>query len=91
MHKIWKYPQDMIQCVRLSHCIYICLLYTFTSKEIPFLKVIMWGTFDISCAIFSNVIISNIISLVLRDSVMDPENIVLYQMARKHALQKVFH
>ena len=34
-------------------------------------------TFDVSCGMFSNVTISNFISLVLRDSDTDPENVSL--------------
>ena len=44
----------------------ICLLYTFSLKEIPFLKAITWETFDFSYCMFSNFIISNVISLVYR-------------------------
>ena len=35
------------------------------------------GTFDVSCGMFSNIIICNIHSLVLRDSDMDSENVSL--------------
>ena len=37
------------------------------------------GTFDISRGIFSNVIITNVISLILKDSDMDSENVSLIQ------------
>ena len=35
------------------------------------------GTFDVSCGMFCNVIISNVISQVLKDSDADSENISL--------------
>ena len=35
------------------------------------------GTFDVSCCMFSNVIFSNVIRLVLRDSDTDSENVSL--------------
>ena len=54
----------------------ICLLYTFSSREIPF-KCNYVETFDVSCGMFSYVIISNAISLILSD--MDSENISLIQ------------
>ena len=52
------------------------------------------GTFDISCSMFGNVIISNVISLVLNDSDTDSENVSLIQRsvsARKHAVPRVYH
>ena len=46
----------------------ICLLYTFHFKRNNA------ETFDVSCDIFNNVIISNAISLVLRAGNTDSEN-----------------
>ena len=37
----------------------------------------MLGTFDVSCSMFNNLIFSNVISLVLRDSDTDSENVSL--------------
>ena len=54
----------------------ICLLYTFSAKEIPFKHNYM-GTSYVSCGMFSNVIIRNVISLILRDSDTDLENVSL--------------
>ena len=42
--------------IKLVTVLIICLLYTFCSKEIPFLNVNYAGTFDVSCGMFSNVI-----------------------------------
>ena len=69
MRKIWKYVQDAIQCVRLSYCID----NVFSEKEFLF-KSNYAGTFDISCGMFSSLIISDVISLVLRDSDMDSKH-----------------
>ena len=52
------------------------------------------GTFDVSCGMFSNVTISNFISLVLRDSDTDSENVSLIRRSvsdgQKHAVQRVY-
>ena len=53
-------------------------------------------TFDVDCGWPSNVNISIVISLVLRDSNTDSEKVSLIersvsQMARKHAVQRVYH
>ena len=70
MPKMCKYPQDVIRCVRSSYYIdKLLIIYLFLKRN-----SISNGTFDISCGMFSNVIISNVINLVLRDSDTDSEN-----------------
>ena len=91
MCKIWKYPRDMIPCIRSSYCIdNLVIIYLFL-KKIHF-KHNYAGTFDISCGMFTNVVISNVNSLVLTNNDMDSENVnlirVLYQMVRKRRVQK---
>ena len=54
----------------------ICSLYTFSLKEFHFKRNYV-RTFDISCGMFSNVIISDIISLVLIDSDTDSKSVTL--------------
>ena len=71
MRKIWKYPQDVIQCVsRSSYCIdNSFIMYLFFKRNSI--------TFDVSCGMLSNVIICNVISLVLRGTDTDSENVSL--------------
>ena len=67
MHKIYNIHQTRNNASDQVAVLIICLLSTFLSKEIPFLKVITReGTFDVSRGIFSNVI-----SLILRGSDTD--------------------
>ena len=55
----------------------MCLLYTFNShKKFHFIRYSL-GTFDVFCGMFCNVIISNVISLVLKDSDTDSGNVSL--------------
>ena len=58
MRKIRKYPRDVLQYVRYSYCIDDLLIIYLTSKEISS-TVITRGTFDVSCGMLSNVIISH--------------------------------
>ena len=48
------------------------IIYNFLKKKFHFERKYA-GTFDVSCGMFSYVIISNVISLVLRDSDRDSE------------------
>ena len=72
MRKIWKYPRDVIQCIRASYCIdNLSIIYLFF-KRFSVFKCNYGGTFDVSWVMFSNVF-----SLVVRDSDMDSENVSL--------------
>ena len=80
MHKIWKYKRDVIQCVRSSYCIdNLFIIYLFLKYSI--FKRNYLETYDVSCSMFSNVIISNIISLILRDNDLDSENVSLIRLS----------
>ena len=64
----------MIQCVGSSYCI-DNLIYTFSSKEIPFLNIIPGNiNFYLSCCI-----VSNVISHVSRDNDIYSGNVSLIQ------------
>ena len=67
-----------MQCIRSSYCIDNFFYYIpFPPKKIHFKRNYV-GTFDdVSCGMFSNFIISNIISLVLSDSDTESENVNL--------------
>ena len=66
MRKIWIYSLEVIQCIRSSYCIdNLFIIYLFLKRNS--IKRNYVGKFDITCGMFSNVIINNIISLVLRD------------------------
>ena len=74
MRQIWKYTRDVVQCARSSYC--IDYLFIILQKKIHF-KYNFAETFAVSCGMLSNVIISNVISLFLRNSDMDSENVSL--------------
>ena len=76
MHKIWKYPRDMIQYIRSSSCINLFSINIFFKRSSIF-KRNYAGTFDVPCGMFCNVIINNVISFVLRDGDTDSENLSL--------------
>ena len=72
MHKIWKYPQDVIQCIRSRYCIdNLFIIYSFLKRNSIF-KRNYGGTFDVSCIMFSNVF-----HLLLRVNDMESENVTL--------------
>ena len=90
MREIWKYPRDVIQYVKSSYCIdNLFIIYLFLKRN-SILNII-----NVSCGIFSKVIISNIISLVLRDSDAGSDNFSLIRRSvsggQKTSVQRVYH
>ena len=76
MRKIWKYQRDVIQCVRSSFCIDNLFIIHLFLKRNSVLKGNYAGIFDFSCGMFSNVI-----SLVLKQSDKDSENVSLIRFS----------
>ena len=74
MHKFWKYLRDVVQCIRSSYCI-DKLLYLFLQRNSTFKHTHM-GAFNVSCGMCSN-----FVSLILKDSDMDSENVNLIQLS----------
>ena len=69
----------------------ICLLYTISSKEILFFRVIMWEhlMFLVGCLIISSCLVPAsffIVTWIQKTSVLYG---FLYQIARKHAVQSL--
>ena len=93
MRKIWKCPRDVIQCIRPSNCSdNLFIIYFFLQKKFHFKRTYA-GTFDISRGLLSNVTISNVISLVSRDTDTDSENVSLIRCSvsdRKKTVHRVY-
>ena len=67
MGKIWKYPHGMIQCIRSRYCIdNLFITYLFLKRNSIF-KSNYVGTFHVSFCMLTNIIPSNVISLLLSD------------------------
>ena len=77
MPKIQKYPRDVIERFKSSYSIDNLFIIYLLLKRNSIFKRYYAATFDISRGMFSNGIINNVISLVLRDSDTDSENVSL--------------